>query len=52
MHIIAAKAVAFREALQPEFAEYARQTVANAKVLAEALAEAASASSPAERTRT
>jgi glycine hydroxymethyltransferase len=39
MHIIAAKAVAFREALQPEFAEYARQTVANAKVLAEALAE-------------
>ncbi len=39
MHIVAAKAVAFKEALQPEFAEYARQTVANAKVLAEALAE-------------
>jgi glycine hydroxymethyltransferase len=39
MHIIAAKAVAFREALQPEFAVYARQIVANAKVLAEALAE-------------
>ncbi|MGD0889047.1 MAG: serine hydroxymethyltransferase [Acidobacteriaceae bacterium] len=39
MHIIAAKAVAFREALQPEFAEYARQIVANAKVLAAALAE-------------
>src|SRR5580693_8877361 len=35
MHIVAAKAVAFREALQPEFKEYARQTVANAKVLAE-----------------
>ena len=35
MHIIAAKAVAFGEALQPEFKEYARQTVANAKVLAE-----------------
>jgi glycine hydroxymethyltransferase len=40
MHIVAAKAVAFREALQPEFAEYARQVVANAKALAEALAEA------------
>jgi glycine hydroxymethyltransferase len=39
MHIVAAKAVAFREALQPEFAEYARQIVANAKVLAAALAE-------------
>jgi glycine hydroxymethyltransferase len=38
MHIIAAKAVAFREALQPEFAAYAHQVVANAKVLAEAVA--------------
>jgi glycine hydroxymethyltransferase len=38
MHVIAAKAVAFREALQPEFAAYAQQIVANAKVLAEALA--------------
>ncbi|HUZ96640.1 MAG TPA: serine hydroxymethyltransferase, partial [Edaphobacter sp.] len=38
MHIVAAKAVAFKEALQPEFATYARQVVANAKVLAEALA--------------
>jgi len=38
MHIIAAKAVAFKEALQPEFAAYAKQVVANAKVLAEALA--------------
>ncbi|HEV2646859.1 MAG TPA: serine hydroxymethyltransferase [Acidobacteriaceae bacterium] len=38
MHIIAAKAVAFGEALQPEFAGYAAQIVANAKVLAEALA--------------
>jgi glycine hydroxymethyltransferase len=38
MHIVAAKAVAFREALQPEFATYAAQVVANAKVLAEALA--------------
>jgi glycine hydroxymethyltransferase len=38
MHIIAAKAVAFGEALQPEFAAYARQTIANAKALAEAMA--------------
>jgi glycine hydroxymethyltransferase len=39
MHIIAAKAVAFREALDPSFAAYAAQTVANAKALAAALAE-------------
>jgi glycine hydroxymethyltransferase len=38
MHVVAAKAVAFREALQPEFAAYAQQIVANAKVLAESLA--------------
>jgi glycine hydroxymethyltransferase len=38
MHIIAAKAVAFNEALQPEFAAYAQQVVTNAKVLAEAMA--------------
>jgi glycine hydroxymethyltransferase len=38
VHIIAAKAVAFREALQPDFAEYARQVVANARALAAALA--------------
>lgn len=37
MHIIAAKAVCFREALQPEFKTYAEQIVANAKVLAETL---------------
>jgi glycine hydroxymethyltransferase len=37
VHIIAAKAVCFREALQPEFHDYARQIVANAKVLAETL---------------
>ena len=37
MHVIAAKAVAFREALQPEFTAYAQQTVANAKALAAAL---------------
>jgi glycine hydroxymethyltransferase len=38
VHIIAAKAVCFREALQPDFRDYARQVVANAKVLAETLA--------------
>jgi glycine hydroxymethyltransferase len=38
MHVVAAKAVAFREALQPEFKAYAAQTVANAKALADALA--------------
>jgi glycine hydroxymethyltransferase len=37
VHIIAAKAVCFKEALQPSFQEYARQVVANAKVLAETL---------------
>jgi glycine hydroxymethyltransferase len=37
MHIIAAKAVAFKEALAPEFKDYARQIVANAKVLAKGL---------------
>jgi glycine hydroxymethyltransferase len=38
MHIVAAKAVAFKEALAPEFAAYATQVVTNAKVLAEAIA--------------
>ena len=38
MHIIAAKAVCFREALQPSFRDYARQVVANAKALADTLA--------------
>jgi glycine hydroxymethyltransferase len=37
-HVVAAKAVAFAEAARPEFATYARAVVANAKVLAEALA--------------
>src|SRR6204780_2490281 len=40
MHIVAAKAVAFGEALRPEFKTYAAQTVANARVLAAALQEA------------
>src|SRR5438874_12758437 len=38
VHIIAAKAVCFHEAMLPEFRDYARQIVANAKVLAETLA--------------
>jgi len=40
MHVIAAKAVAFHEALQPEFREYAAQVVANARALAETLVAA------------
>ena len=40
MHIIAAKAVCFKEALEPAFAEYQRQIVANAKRLAAALSAA------------
>jgi glycine hydroxymethyltransferase len=39
VHIMAAKAVCFHEAMQPEFRDYARQVVANAKVLAQTLAE-------------
>jgi glycine hydroxymethyltransferase len=39
-HVIAAKAVAFHEAAQPEFKEYSRQIVANAAALASALAGA------------
>jgi glycine hydroxymethyltransferase len=38
MHVIAAKAVAFQEALQPAFRDYCRQVLGNARVLAEALA--------------
>src|SRR5262249_61086010 len=40
MHIIAAKAVCFKEAAEPAFAEYQRQIVANAKRLAERLSDA------------
>ena len=39
MHVIAAKAVAFKEALQPEFRDYAQQVVKNAQVLANTLVE-------------
>jgi len=40
VHIVAAKAVCFLEALQPDFKEYAHQVVANAKVLAGVLSDA------------
>ena len=39
MHVIAAKAVAFKEALAPEFKAYQQQVVKNAKVLADTLIE-------------
>ncbi|HHT39622.1 MAG: serine hydroxymethyltransferase [Acholeplasmataceae bacterium] len=39
MHIIAAKAVSFYEALKPEFKEYQKQVVLNAKALAKALSD-------------
>jgi glycine hydroxymethyltransferase len=39
MHVIAAKAVAFLEALQPEFADYQRQVVANARAMCRVLKE-------------
>ena len=39
MHVIAAKAVAFKEAASPEFREYQEQVVANARVLARVLSE-------------
>ncbi len=39
MHVIAAKAVAFGEALQPSFKKYAAQVVANAKVLSDSMIE-------------
>jgi glycine hydroxymethyltransferase len=39
VHIVAAKAVCFHEALQPQFKDYARQVVTNAKTLAKTLAD-------------
>ena len=39
MHVIAAKAVAFGEALRPEFKEYARQIIRNARAMADAFVE-------------
>lgn len=39
MHVIAAKAVAFKEALEPDFKDYARQVKSNAKAMAEVFVE-------------
>ena len=39
MHVIAAKAVAFKEALQPSFKEYQQQVVKNAQIVAQTLTE-------------
>ena len=39
VHMIAAKAICFYEAMQPDFKDYARQIVANAKILAKTLAD-------------
>ena len=38
MHVVAGKAIAFAEALRPEFKDYAEQVIANARVLAQSLA--------------
>jgi len=40
VHIVAAKAVCFQEALQPEFIDYQKQVVANARALADAMTDA------------
>jgi glycine hydroxymethyltransferase len=40
VHVMAAKAVCFLEAMQPEFAEYQKQVVANARALAQSLVDA------------
>ena len=52
MHVIAAKAVAFGEALQPEFKVYARHIVDNARVLAAKLSSADAISSQGVPTHT
>ncbi|MEX2523935.1 MAG: serine hydroxymethyltransferase [Gammaproteobacteria bacterium] len=39
MHVIAAKAVAFREALQPDFKQYQKQILANARIMADTFME-------------
>ncbi len=52
MHVIAGKAVALQEALRPEFTDYCRKVVANARTLAAALIAEASTSSAAAPTTT
>ncbi len=52
MHVIAAKAVSFKEALAPEFRTYQQQIVANAKALARPSSTRDCASCPAAPTTT
>ncbi len=52
MHVIAAKAVAFQEALQPDFKVYQQQVLNNARAMASAFSVAATRSSPAAPTTT
>ena len=52
MHIVASKAVAFGEAMKPEFVAYQKAIVANASALAEGLVRAGCASFPAAPTTT
>jgi glycine hydroxymethyltransferase len=47
MHVIAAKAVAFKEALEPSFKAYQQQVIENARVMAETLTSVACGSCPA-----
>ncbi len=49
MHVIAAKAVCFKEALEPEFQEYGRLVVENARALCEGLKNGGSTLFPAEQ---
>ena len=52
MHVIAAKAVALLEALQPEFKDYQKQVLANARAMARGCSSAATRSFPAAPTIT
>ena len=52
MHVIAGKAVAFGEALKPEFKTYAQAVLDNAAAMAEQLQAAASTSCPVAPTTT
>ena len=52
VHVMAAKAVCFQEAMTPEFVAYQKQVIANAQALAAGLTRPASAWSPAAPTRT
>jgi glycine hydroxymethyltransferase len=51
MHVIAAKAVAFGEALRPEFKTYIQQVIANAQALSDQLIKGGLDTSPTAPTR-